>query len=172
MPVTLSRRLLPLLFGAWLLPGIAPWAAEQPLTVSVQRLSMETALKIAQGAIAACRAAGIQIGVTVVDRGGNPQVVLRDVLAPDLTLTVSRQKAYTAMSFNAKLSTLENRFTTPFSVGKVEGLLFSAGGVPIAAGGILYGAVGVSGAPSGEQDERCAQAGVDAVLEDLELNAM
>lgn len=172
MPITLSRRLLPLLFGAFLLPGTTAWAAEQPLTVAVQRLSMETALRIAQGAIVECRAAGIQIGVTVVDRGGNPQVVLRDVLAPDLTLTVSRQKAYTAMSFNAKLSTLENRFTAPFSVGKVDGLLFSAGGVPIAAGGILYGAVGVSGAPSGEQDERCAQAGVDAVLEDLELNAM
>lgn len=112
------------------------------------------------------------MAATVVDRGGHPQAVLRDTLAPDITLAVSRQKAYTAYSFNAPLSTLEDRFTAPFSVGKVEGLVFSAGGVPIAVGGILYGGVGVSGAPSGEQDERCASAGLAAVRDDLEMAGM
>jgi uncharacterized protein GlcG (DUF336 family) len=29
--------------------------------------------------------------------------------------------------------------------------------------------VGVSGAPSGETDEECAQAGLDAVMDDLEM---
>ena len=77
--------------------------------------------------------------------------------------TISRQKAYTAVSFNGATSTMEDRFTKPFSVGKVEGLVFSAGGVPITAGGTLYGAIGVSGAPSGETDERCARAGVEAI---------
>lgn len=46
----------------------------------------------------------------------------------------------------------------------------SAGGVPIQVGGSLIGAVGVSGAPSGEVDEQCAQAGVDAVMDDLEMS--
>jgi uncharacterized protein GlcG (DUF336 family) len=143
--------------------------AEEALSISVKRLTMESALKIAQAAVEACRQEGIQVGVTVVDRGGHPQAVLRDTVAPDLTLTVSRQKAYTAMSFNAATSTLERRFETPFAVGKIDGLVMSAGGVPIMAGGHLYGAVGVSGAPSGETDEKCAQAGVDAVLGDLEM---
>jgi uncharacterized protein GlcG (DUF336 family) len=31
------------------------------------------------------------------------------------------------------------------------------------------GAVGVSGAPGGDLDEACAQAGVDAVMEELEF---
>ena len=45
----------------------------------------------------------------------------------------------------------------------------AAGGLPIEVGGALVGAVGVSGAPSGVTDEECAQAGVDAVLDDLEM---
>lgn len=144
-------------------------AQQQPIAVDVKRLSMESALTVAQATIAACREEGLQVGVTVVDRGGHPQVVLRDVLAPDLTLTVSQQKAYTAMSFNAATSAMEGRFTSPFSVGKIEGLVFSAGGVPIQAGGTLYGAVGVSGAPTGELDEKCARAGVAAIQDDLEM---
>ena len=143
--------------------------AEQPMTVPVKRLSMEMALKAAKAAVEACRKEGVQVAATVVDRGGNTQVVLRDVLAPDLTLKISYQKAYTAMSFNAALSSMEDRFTKPFSVGKVEGLVFSAGGLPIEAGGTSYGGIGVSGAPSGITDEKCAKAGAAAITADLEM---
>lgn len=158
------------LFAALVLACAAPpGLAEEKMTLQVHRLTMETALRIAQGAVEACREKGIQIGVTVVDRGGHPQAVLRDVLAPDLTLTVSEHKAYTAVSFNAATSSLEDRFPTPHSVGKTDKLVMSAGGVPIEAGGVLYGAVGVSGAPSGETDEECASKGLAPVLEDLEM---
>jgi len=143
--------------------------AEEAPVVSIKRLSMEMALQIAQGAIAQCRKEGVQVAVTVIDRGGHPQVVLRDVLAMDLTLEISKQKAYTAMSFNSPTSALEGRFTTPFSVPKIDGLVVSAGGLPITAGGTILGGVGVSGAPSGTTDEKCAKAGVDAVIADLEM---
>jgi uncharacterized protein GlcG (DUF336 family) len=148
------------------------WAEDQPLTVDIKRLSLETALRVAQATIQRCRQEGVQIAATVVDRGGHTQVALRDVLAPDLTLTVSRQKAYTAMAFNTPTSDLAGRFTDPFSVPKIDGLVTSAGGVPIQAAGTLFGAVGVSGAPSGETDELCAQAGVDAIIDDLEMAGM
>jgi uncharacterized protein GlcG (DUF336 family) len=144
-------------------------ADDQPLLVNIKRMSMETALRIAQGAIKECRKQGVQIAVTVVDRGGHAQAVLRDVLAPDITLTISKQKAHTAMAFNSATSSLEGRFKSPFSVGKVEGLVMSAGGVPIQVGGSIIGGVGVSGAPSGETDEKCARAGVEEVKGDLEL---
>lgn len=168
--MTTNTRRIPslILAGALALTGAAS-AEEQPMLVNIKRLSMETALEIAKAAIAQCREEGVQVAVTVLDRGGHPQAVLRDVLAPDLTLTISRQKAYTAMSFNSATSAMENRFETPFSVGKVEGLVFSAGGVPINAGGTILGGVGVSGAPSGQTDEKCARAGVEAVLADLEM---
>ena len=45
----------------------------------------------------------------------------------------------------------------------------SAGGAVISVGGVIYGAVGVSGAPGGDIDEACAKAGIKAIAEDLEM---
>ena len=159
--------------GAALLLAMAPCAVcpAQAADLLVQRpqLTMDTALHIAQGAVDACRTKGIAVGVTVVDLDGIPQVVLRDTLAPRLTLRISREKAYTAVSFNQPTAQLEGRFPGAYSVPKSPGLLISAGAVPIRAGGQLLGAVGVSGSATGEQDAACAQAGVDAVQADLDL---
>ncbi|MFO7593699.1 MAG: heme-binding protein [Pseudomonadota bacterium] len=145
--------------------------AEDSVIVPIKRLSMEMAQQIAQAAVEACRKEGVQVAATVVDRGGHPQAVLRDVLAMDLTLTISRQKAYTALSFNSPTSALEDRFEGAYAVPKIDGLVISAGGLPITAGGTILGGVGVSGAPSGETDEKCAQTGIDAVSDDLEMSA-
>jgi len=145
-------------------------SADESMTVSIKRLKLETALRIAQAAIAQCRKEGVQIGVTVVDRGGHPQVILRDVLAMDITLEISKQKAHTALAFNAPLSQLEDRFTKPFQVAKLDGLIISAGGIPINIGGTIMGGIGVSGAPSGLTDEKCAKAGLAAVEGDLEMD--
>jgi uncharacterized protein GlcG (DUF336 family) len=151
--------------AAMLWPVLA--TAEDPLMVSVKRLTLPTAQRIAQAAVDACRGKGIQIGVTVVDRDGVVQTQLRDTIAAPVTLPISDKKAYTAANFNAATSALEARADT--AIGRQEFLVMSAGGVPIEIGGTLIGAVGVSGAPAGETDEACAQAGVDAVRDDLEL---
>ncbi len=155
--------------AAFSLLPLTATAQDQPVMVNIKRLSLEMAEQIAKSTIEACREEGVQVAVTVVDRGGHPQVVMRDVLAMDLTLTISRQKAYTAMSFNSPTSALEGRFPGNYSVPKVEGLVIAAGGLPITAGGTILGGVGVSGAPSGETDEKCAQAGLEAVAADLEM---
>ena len=65
--------------------------AESTPTISIQRLSMEMALSIAQEAVASCRKQGIQIGVTVVDRNGTVQAALRDTIAAPITLKISRE---------------------------------------------------------------------------------
>lgn len=156
------RNLLPVLLLA--ASGVQ---ADDALTIEIKKLSLEAALTIAQEALATCRKEGVQVAVTVVDRAGQPQVVLRDVLAPELTLTISGQKAYTAASFVVPTSTLNERAIS--QMGSIDGLAMFAGGLPIQAGGQLLGAVGVSGAPSGETDEACAQAGIDKIQDDLEL---
>lgn len=147
------------------------WAQDddEAMLVPIKRMSLETALTVAQASIEACREEGVQVAVTVVDRGGHAQVVLRDVLTPDVALSISKSKAYTAMAFNVATSQMQDRARSP--IAYIDGLAFFAGGVPIQAGGELVGAVGVSGAPSGETDEKCAQAGVDAVSDDLEMAA-
>ena len=156
-----------LLFLAILFFGQSLFADEAPLAISVQRLSLDTTVKIARATITACRAKGIQISVTVVDRHGLVQTVMRDTLAPTISLEISRQKAFTAANFGANTSQLEGRAASP--IGRVEGLVMSAGGVLIQAAGDILGGVGVSGAPSGMTDEACAQAGIDAVADDLEM---
>ena len=140
---------------------------EAPMITPIQRITMETAQTIAKAAIDACRKQGVSAGVTVVDRNGIAQAVLRDTLAPPITLPVSQKKAYTAANFNAATSSLENRAQT--ALGNMPEMMLGAGGLPIQAGGSMLGGVGVSGAPSGETDEACAQAGLDAVIDDLEM---
>lgn len=146
----------------------AGWA-EEPVAVDIKRLSLDTALSISRAAISECRSRGIQIGVAVIDRGGHTQVALRDTVATDLTLRIAPQKAYAALSFNVPTSELSGRSNSP--LGKLDGLVMAAGGLPIQAGGEIYGAVGVSGAPSGTVDEACAAAGIKAVIDDLELGS-
>jgi len=143
------------------------FAEDEAMTVQVKRLSMATAQSMAQAAVTACEKEGIQIGVTVVDRNGIPQVVLRNTVAPPITLPISRDKAYAAVMFNVPTSQLADRANTP--IGRVPGVVMSAGAVPVLVGGSLLGAIGVSGAPTGETDEMCAQAGLDAVIDDLEM---
>jgi uncharacterized protein GlcG (DUF336 family) len=142
-------------------------ADEQPVVISVKRMSMDMALAAGKAAIDACRKEGVQIGVTIIDRGGHPQVVLRDVLAVDITLEVSRLKAYTAMSFNTPTSDLGERLSAVNF--NFDGTLANAGGLPINVGGTLFGGIGVSGSPSGLTDEKCAQAGLDAIFDDLAM---
>lgn len=151
-------------------PAFSADKSSHPLTVDIKRLSFDTALRIGKAAIDKCRKEGVQIAVTVVDRGGHPQVVLRDTLAMDVTLPISRKKAYTAMSFNAPTSELIDRFPGAYSVPKLDELLISAGGIPINIGGTIMGGIGVSGAPSGVTDEICAKAGLAAVQDDLEMH--
>ena len=146
----------------------APAIAEDAMTIQMNRMTMETAATIAKAAIDACREKGIQIGVTVVDRDGIPQAVLRDTIAPTITLPISKGKAYAAVMFNVSTADLSERANSP--IGRVPGLVMSAGGLPIQVGGSLLGGVGVSGAPSGETDAECAKAGIDAVQTDLEMS--
>ena len=60
--------------------GLNVKAEEAQLSVSVKRLSLESAQRVAQATIAECRKQGYQISVTVVDRNGVQQVMMRDTL--------------------------------------------------------------------------------------------
>ncbi len=161
----LYKRVLPLAAAAGLLAG-AP-AQAQGLTLSVKTMTTETAARIAEATLSACSEKGIPVAATVLDRTGRQLVVMRDTTAPDLTLDISQRKAYTALSFNTPTSAMESRGGEP--IAYTPTLAMFAGGVPVEAGGRVLGAVGVSGAPSGETDEECARAGVDAVQMDLEM---
>ena len=147
--------------------GLNVQAEDAQLAVTVKRLSLESAQRVAQATIKECRKQGYQVSVTVVDRNGIPQVLLRDTLGPPVSVSISEDKAYTSANFMAPSGGLERLKGSPLF--NRDGLAMIAGGVLIEAGGQVYGAVGVSGAPGGEIDESCAKAGVAAISEDLEM---
>jgi len=162
----LSTVLVSTSMTLWALPTVTI-AQEASPVVSVKRLSMAMSAKIAAAAVAACGKKGIQVTATVVDRNGEVQIVMRDTIAAPLSIEVSRRKAYTAANF--AVSTAELLGRSQGGLAQVDSLMFSRGGLPIKAAGLMLGAVGVSGAPSGETDEECAQAGIGAVIDDLEM---
>ncbi len=147
-------------------------AAAQDALVSFKVMSPETALEAAQASLTACREMGFQVSVSIVDRFGTPQVLLRDRFAGVHTPDTARRKAWTAVSFRA--STQEMAAVTqpglPQSAARdITGALMLGGGIVVEAAGSIIGGIGVSGAPGGEQDEACAVVGRDAVLSSIEF---
>ena len=141
-------------------------------THSVKLLTPETALKAAQAALKACRERGFQATVAVVDRMGVVQVLLRDRFAGPHTPDMATAKAYTAVSFRTNTTELAEatQAGSPSSgIRHRPGIAAVGGGLMIEAGGTLLGAIGVSGAPGGREDDACAAAGIAAIREDIEL---
>ena len=159
-----------ILTAACLAAAIAGPANAQDSKFTVQMMTPETALKLAEAALKDCRGKGFQVGVSVVDRSGNLQVLLRDRYAGVHTPETSRRKAWTAVSFRTDTVELEKLVhDDPGFAGlkQVPGALVLGGGAVVQAGGVYLGGVGVSGAPGGAEDHNCAKAGIAAVEDDL-----
>jgi len=138
--------------------------------VEIQRMQLGLAQAIAQAAVETCREQGYQVSAVVVDRSAQPQVVLRDVLAPAFTIQIAQEKANAVILSGVASSAFRgNRQDIRMEMNHVDGILVLEGGLPIVAGGGLVGAVGVSGAPGGDKDEACAQAALEQLQERLEF---
>lgn len=147
-----------------------PAHADEHALFTTKSLTPETALKAVSAAMDKCRAEGYQVAVSVVDRMGNQQAMLRDRYAGAHTPETARRKAWTATSFRTNTSDLLD-ISAPgkpqAGLRDITEALVLGGGVLIEAGGSLVGAIGVSGAPGGELDDICAVAGIDAIEEDI-----
>lgn len=147
-----------------------PTLAEDSGMFSIQSLTPDTALKAASAALAKCRADGYQVAIAVVDRMGNMQVMLRDRFAGAHTPETARRKAWTAASFRTNTTDLV-AFSQPGQVQsgirQIPQVLMVGGGMIIESAGSLVGAIGVSGAPGGDFDDKCASAGIAAIEDAL-----
>jgi uncharacterized protein GlcG (DUF336 family) len=145
----------------------APLAAQN--TVNEVTVSTDAAIQIATAALAACRADGQKVTVTVVDHAGREKLRLRDDGAAPHTEIHSFRKAYTALSYKMPSGEYGKRVKELSNLGPVllPNITTAAGGVPIHAGERVIGAVGISGTPGsaggGEHDAKCAQAGISKV---------
>ena len=138
--------------------------------ITVKQMSLELARDIAQGAIKACRGQGYSVSAVVVDRSGNVQVVMRDAGASRFTVQIAQDKANAVILSGVPSSVFRhNREDIRQEMNHVDGVLVLEGGVPIMAGGYRVGALGVSGAPGGDKDERCANQALEQYRERLDF---
>ena len=158
--------------GFALLSALPLAQAQSTATHTVRLLTPESAQKAVNAALADCRKRGYQVAVAVVDRSGVAQALVRDRHAGPHTVQTAIDKGYTAISF--RTDTLEfARLTQPgqaaSGIRQIPRVIAVGGGVQISGAGQLMGALGVSGAPPGEADELCAQAGLKAISDDIEM---
>jgi uncharacterized protein GlcG (DUF336 family) len=151
---------------------ILPFQLQAGDTVETRLMDLPLAVDIAREAVAACAKSGYQVSAVVVDRGGAPQVVMRDVYASRFTIDIAERKANAVVLSGVGSGEFRrNRADIVAEMNEIEGILVLDGALPIRVAGSLIGAVGVSGAPGGDKDEACALAGIDAVQDRLDFAA-
>jgi uncharacterized protein GlcG (DUF336 family) len=169
VPASFRRRRMPAIALGLCALVAAAAAHAQDGTFALRFLTPETALKAAQAALDSCRAAGFQVAVAVVDRGGTTQVLLRDRFAGPHTVAIATDKAWTAVTLRQDTLALARISES----GEMSGLrhfprvVAVGGGIPIEGAGAILGGIGVSGAPGGAADAGCATAGLDAIIDDV-----
>jgi len=139
-------------------------------SLSVKTIGVELAKDIAFETIKACRKQGFQVSAVVVDRNGLVQAALRDDLATRFTLQIAEEKANSVILSGINSGEFrKNREDIRQELNHMNGIIIMQGALPIEVAGSKIGAIGVSGAPGGYLDERCAQQGLDALSERLEF---
>ncbi|MCQ4207433.1 GlcG/HbpS family heme-binding protein [Streptomyces longispororuber] len=144
-------------------PQAAPAAAQAADTTTSTHLTIDAASKAAQAALDAAKKENQKVSVAVVDRNGNTVLTLRGDGAGPQSYEAAEKKAYTAVSWNAPTSELAERLDKAPTLKDIPNTLFLAGGAPVTADKAPIAGIGVAGAPSGDLDEKFAQAGVDAL---------
>jgi uncharacterized protein GlcG (DUF336 family) len=133
------------------------------------QLSADAAMRAAEAALARCIGDGNRVSVAVVDRSGLERATIRGDGAGPHTYESAVQKAFTAASFATPTSELQQQTQEPqaSALRDIPGVLMLGGGLPIRSGDEPVAGIGVAGAPGGDLDEACAQAGIDAIAGDL-----
>src|SRR5467141_2750407 len=129
-------------------------------------ISSELAQKMTDAALAKARALGVSENVAILDDGGNLKAFSRMDGAPILCIEIAQNKAYTAL-FGVPTQDLFNFIQgDPSLLAGIPTLARVAaygGGFPIKVDGEIVGAIGVSGAPTVQNDVDCARAAVALV---------
>ena len=150
--------------------AIHPVGAQGLPSETFKLLPAALAVEAAQTAISTCKGQGYNVTVTITDRSGTPQLLLVGDGSGYLSRDLSRRKAYT--SARLRVSTVD--FAKRVAGGGFNPavydteLVMAGGGVPIKVGNDTVGAIGVSGAPGGDKDEACADAGLAKIKDRLQ----
>lgn len=133
---------------------------------SVDPISWQTARRVLDAAVTMSQELHAEVGIAIVDPGGNLKGLARMDGASFLTTSLAMSKAITAagtrMDTAAFAEFLAKDPVLLAGIASRPDLSVLPGGVPIAVNGEVTGAIGVSGAP-GELEARIAQAGLAVI---------
>jgi len=138
-------------------PGAPPPGGMRGLRSDAPAPALAVAMEAAEEALASCKAQGFNIGVAVVGSDGQPRVGLSEDSASGGLIYTAVRKDLVALAFGMPSGKVD-----PADPKVTRKMAAAAGAIPLYSKGKLIGAIAGSGAAS-TQDEKCAQAGADAV---------
>jgi uncharacterized protein GlcG (DUF336 family) len=124
-------------------------------------ISFELAQEMVDKAVAKARELGVNENVAILDDGGNLKAFSRMDGAPIPTIEMAQNKAYTALLGVSTQDFFKFIQSDPSLLAGIPTLSRMAawgGGFPIKVDGEVIGAIGVSGAPTVQNDIDCAKA--------------
>ena len=129
-------------------------------------ISSELAQKMMNAAVAKARELGVSENVTILDDGGNLKAFSRMDGAPIPTIEMAQNKAYTALlgvSTQEFFNFIKGDPSLLAGVPTLARVAAWGGGFPIKVDGEIVGAIGLSGAPTVQNDIDCAKAALALV---------
>jgi uncharacterized protein GlcG (DUF336 family) len=140
-----------------------PKGGKNPMANVVKKhtISSELAQKMVNAAVAKARELGVSENVTILDDGGNLKAFSRMDGAPIPTIEMAQNKAYTALlgvSTQDFFNFIKGDPSLLAGVPTLARVAAWGGGFPIKVDGEIVGAIGVSGAPTVQNDVDCARA--------------
>jgi len=160
----------PFPFFALCMASLAAAQAQAQGLLPTHRISADLVNQAVAAAVAKCASQGYAETAVLVDADGVQQATLRGDRAGAHTLDSAFSKAFTSASFKSNTSAIVERAkSNPVlaNLFRLPHLLLLGGGIVIKTGDEVVGAIGAAGAPGGDLDDACAQAGLDRIKDQL-----
>ena len=131
-------------------------------------ISSELAQRMVNAAVAKAREIGVTENVAILDDSGNLKAFSRMDGAPLPTIEMAQNKAYTALlgvSTQDFFNFIQGDPSLLAGIPTLARVAAWGGGFPIKVDGEVVGAIGLSGAPTVQNDVDCAKAALALVPE-------
>jgi uncharacterized protein GlcG (DUF336 family) len=147
-----------------------PKGGKNPMANVVKKhsISSELAQKMVNAAVAKAREIGVTENVAILDDGGNLKAFSRMDGAPIPTIEMAQNKAYTALlgvSTQDFFNFIQGDPSLLAGIPTLARMAAWGGGFPIKVDGEIVGAIGLSGAPTVQNDVDCARAALALVAD-------
>jgi len=134
--------------------------------ITKHSISSELAQKMVNAAMAKASELGVSENVTILDEGGNLKAFGRMDGASIPTIEIAQRKAYTALfgvSTQDFFNFIKGDPSLLAGIPTLDHVAAWGGGFPVKVNGEVVGAIGVSGAPTVQNDVDCARAALALV---------